>query len=135
MNKHALLPILVTTMLALFLLLGTAPLSAQTFNDYSPRGHLIGSASQALFAKPTAEILSAPMHSGSLSGPTPNRWTVKCLCFLSSPKSLWSQKLPLRRRAQGSSSMPGSLKVAVPAAAGQAALLFAWFSSKLIGDS
>ena len=65
MNKHALLPILVTTMLALFLLLGTAPLSAQTFNDYSPRGHLIGSASQALFAKPTAEILSAPMHSGS----------------------------------------------------------------------
>ena len=67
MNKHALLPILVTTMLALFLLLGTAPLSAQTFNDYSPRGHLIGSASQALFAKPTAEILSAPMHSGSLS--------------------------------------------------------------------
>ena len=54
--------------------------------------------------------------------------------------SLFSQE-PLESEAsaapeaQGSSSMPGSLKVAVPAAAGQAALLFAWFSSKLIGDS
>ena len=40
------------------------------------------------------------------SGPTPNRWTVKCLCFLSSPKSLWSQKLPLRRRRRGVAACP-----------------------------
>ena len=39
-------------------------------------------------------------------GPTPNRWTVKCLCFLSSPKSLWSQKLPLRRRRRGVAACP-----------------------------
>ena len=41
-----------------------------------------------------------------LFGPTPNRWTVKCLCFLSSPKSLWSQKLPLRRRRRGVAACP-----------------------------
>ena len=40
------------------------------------------------------------------NGPTPNRWTVKCLCFLSSPKSLWSQKLPLRRRRRGVAACP-----------------------------
>ena len=38
---------------------------------------------------------------GGASGPTPNRWTVKCLCFLSVPKSLGSRKLPLRRRRRG----------------------------------
>ena len=42
----------------------------------------------------------------SQCGPTPNRWTVKCLCFLSSPKSLWSQKLPLRRRRRGVAACP-----------------------------
>ncbi len=44
-------------------------------------------------------------HYGLL-GPTPYRWTVKCLCFLSSPKSLWSQKLPLRRRRRGVEACP-----------------------------
>ena len=33
-----------TKLLGLFLVLGTAPLSAQTYNDYSPNGHLNGSA-------------------------------------------------------------------------------------------
>ena len=54
----------------------------------------------------TAAIWSIYHYPMLIFGPTPNRWTVKCLCFLSSPKSLWSQKLPLRRRRRGVAACP-----------------------------
>ena len=54
----------------------------------------------------TLGIVATSPENARLYGPTPNRWTVKCLCFLSSPKSLWSQKLPLRRRRRGVAACP-----------------------------
>ena len=79
----------------------------------------VGRAQEAVVLQPQVDVLSAPLDDETLTilrgvergrkvrvGPTPNGWTVKYLCFLSVPKSLWSQKLPLCRRRRGVEACP-----------------------------